>query len=210
MLLHHFDHPLPWKQSKMATKHNYLKSLKLQSDCMQINFLFSLYKHNAIFSFTKDFVWLLCFSFIVLFTFYACKNYTNISDQHKTKTNITIYKSLGKSKDQYIYKHHTNFQDSNFTQSGALGFYNWEKGVKVRMWENTHEKKEKHLTWYESPWPLTKIIRVKDTMHAKQVTEQIQEMLKCQNQPLSHSHSKRQFDRFRTPVPPLRLFAYHQ
>ena len=42
MLLHHFDNPLPWKQSKMATKHNYLKSLKLQSECMQINFLFTV------------------------------------------------------------------------------------------------------------------------------------------------------------------------
>ena len=63
--------------------------------------------------------------FLVLFTFYAFKNDTNnISYRHKTKTNIAIYKSLGESKDQYIYKHHTNFQDSNFTQSGALGFYN--------------------------------------------------------------------------------------
>ena len=40
------------------------------------------------------------------------------------------------------------------TQSGASGFYNWEKGVKVRMWENAHEKKEKQLTLYESPWHL--------------------------------------------------------
>ena len=40
---------------------------------------------------------------IVLFTFYACKNDpNNISNPYKTKTNITIYKSLGKSKDQYI------------------------------------------------------------------------------------------------------------
>ena len=31
MLLHNVDDPLPWKQSKIATKHNYLKSLKLQS-----------------------------------------------------------------------------------------------------------------------------------------------------------------------------------
>ena len=63
--------------------------------------------------------------FIVLFTFYACKNDTNnISNQHKTKINIAIYNSLGKSKDQYVYKHHASFQDSTFTQSGALGFYN--------------------------------------------------------------------------------------
>ena len=85
--------------------------------------------------------------FNVLFTFYACKHDTNnISNRHKTKTNIAIYKSLGKSKDQYMHKQHANFQDSTFTQSGASGFYNWEKGVKVKMWENTHEKKEKHLT----------------------------------------------------------------
>ena len=42
----------------------------------------------------------------------------------KLKKHIAIYKSLGKSNDQYIYKHHANFQDSAFTQSGALGFYN--------------------------------------------------------------------------------------
>ena len=41
--------------------------------------------------------------FIVLFTFYACKNDTNISNRHKPKTNTAIYKSLGKSKDQYIH-----------------------------------------------------------------------------------------------------------
>ena len=66
---------------------------------------------------------MLFLDFIVLFTFYACKNDTsNISNQHQTQTNITIYKSLGNSKDQYIYKQHGNFQDSTFTQSGALGF----------------------------------------------------------------------------------------
>ena len=30
------------------------------------------------------------------------------------------------------YKQHANFQDPAFTQSGTLGFYNYEKGVKVR------------------------------------------------------------------------------
>ena len=61
---------------------------------------------------------------IVLFTFYACKNDTNnISNWQKTKKNIDIYKSLGKNKDLYIYKHHANFQDSIGTQSRALGFY---------------------------------------------------------------------------------------
>ena len=116
---------------------------------MQINFLFTV--HTRI-------LWLLCFSFILFyyfhFNFYACKNDTNnISNQHKTKTNIAVYKSPGKSKDQYN-KPHSNFQDSTFTESEALGFYNWENGVKVRTWENAHEKKEKHLTWYESPWHL--------------------------------------------------------
>ena len=42
MLLHHSDDLLPWKQSKMATKHNYLKSLKLQNHCMQIVFFSQL------------------------------------------------------------------------------------------------------------------------------------------------------------------------
>ena len=29
------------------------------------------------------------------------------------------------------YKQHANFQDPAFTQSGTLGFYNYEKGVKA-------------------------------------------------------------------------------
>ena len=87
MLLHHFDQPLPWKQSKMAAKHTYLKSLKLQSHCTQIKFLFTVStKHNAIYTFTKDVVVIMfCLYFIALFTFYACKNDTNnISNRHKT------------------------------------------------------------------------------------------------------------------------------
>ena len=103
MLLHHFDHPLPWKQSKMATKHNYLKSLKLQSHCMQINFLFTVSTNIMLSSLLPRMLWLLCFSFILLYYlhFNACKNDTNnISNRHKTKHDIAIYKSLGKSKDQ--------------------------------------------------------------------------------------------------------------
>ena len=104
--------------------------------------------------------------FIVLFTFYACKNDTNISNRHKPKTNTAISKSLGKSKDQYIYKLHANFQDSTFPQSRALGSYNWEKGVKVRMWENVHEKK-KSILLDMNPLDIWQIMHVKDTMHAK-------------------------------------------
>ena len=63
--------------------------------------------------------------FNVLFAFYVCKNDTNnISNPYITKTYIAIYKSFGKSKDQYIYKHPANFQDFTCTQSGALWFYN--------------------------------------------------------------------------------------
>ena len=122
---------------------------------MQINFLYTVRTNinNVIVTFTKDSVVIMLFLyFIVLFTFYACKNDTNnISYPRKTKTNIAIYKLLGKRKDQYIHKQHANFQDLAFTQSGALGFYNCEKDVKVRMRENAHEKKEKYLTCYESP-----------------------------------------------------------
>ena len=67
MLLHNFDDPLPWKQSKMATKHNYLKSLKLQSHCMQINFLFTFSTNVMLCSLLPRILWLLCFSFILLY-----------------------------------------------------------------------------------------------------------------------------------------------
>ena len=81
----------------------------------------SLYKHSIIFTFTKDFVVIMLFLyFIVLFKFYACKKDTNsILNRHKTKTNITIYKSFGKSKDQYM-----QILKTTFTQSGVLQFYN--------------------------------------------------------------------------------------
>ena len=113
MLLHHFDHPLPWKKSKMATKHNYLKSLKLQSHCMPIS------TNVVLSSLLPRILWLLCFSFILWYYlhFMLVKNDTNnISYRHKTKNNTANYKSLGKSKDQYIYKHHADFQDSTFTR----------------------------------------------------------------------------------------------
>ena len=67
MLLHHFDDPLPWKQSKMATKHSYLKSLKLQSHRMQINFLFTVHTSIMSSSLLPRILWLLCFSFILLY-----------------------------------------------------------------------------------------------------------------------------------------------
>ena len=72
-------------------------------------------------------------------------------------------------KNQYIiYKQHANFQDPTFTQSEALGFYNWEKGVEVRMWENAHEKKRKKSTLLDvKPLGIWQIMHVKDTMHAK-------------------------------------------
>ena len=67
MLLHHFDNPLPWKQSKMATKHNYLKSLKLQSHCMLIHFLFTVSTNIMLSSLLPRILGLLCFSFILLY-----------------------------------------------------------------------------------------------------------------------------------------------
>ena len=87
---------------------------------MQINFLFTVRTIIVLSSLLPRILWLLCFFFIVLFTFYAGKNDTNnISNWHNTKTNIAIYKLFDKSKDQCIHKQHANFQDPAFTQSGA-------------------------------------------------------------------------------------------
>ena len=149
MLLHHFDHPLPWKQSKMATKHNYLKSLKLQSHCMQINFLFTVSTNIMLSSLLPRMLWLLCISFILLYYLHFMLT-NNISIRHKTLKNIAIYKSLWESKDQYIYKHHANVQDYLYSKRSlrVLQLRKWCKSetVRKRTW-----KKEKHLTWYESP-----------------------------------------------------------
>ena len=77
-----------------------------------------LIKHDVIFTFAKDFVVSVLFLyFTVLFAFYACKKDTShISNQHETKI-FPIYKSLGKSKDKYIYKYNANVQDATFSQS---------------------------------------------------------------------------------------------
>ena len=108
MLLHHSDAPLPWKQSKMAAKQLF------KNHSMQIFKKFTVSTNIKLSSFLRSILWLLCFSFtllyyfsfyackndtndisnrhnIVLFAFYACKNYTNdISNRHKTKTNIPV------------------------------------------------------------------------------------------------------------------------
>ena len=67
MLLHQFDDPLPWKQSKMAAKHNYVKSLRLQSDCMQITFLFTVRTNVMLSSLLPRILWLLCFFFVLFY-----------------------------------------------------------------------------------------------------------------------------------------------
>ena len=83
MLLQHLDDLLPWKQSKMAAKHNYLKSLKLQSHCMQINYLFTVSTNVTLSSLSPSILWLLCFSFILLYYLHFMLT-NNISNRHKT------------------------------------------------------------------------------------------------------------------------------
>ena len=80
---------------------------------MQINsFFFSSFFHSSYKQRYLDFYQGFCgyCAFLLLYCIiyiYACKNGTNnISNPYKTKTNIAIYKSFGKSKDQYIYKQH--------------------------------------------------------------------------------------------------------
>ena len=84
MLLHHLDDLLPWKQSKIAAKHNYLKSLKLQSHCMQINFLFTFSTNVMLCSLLPRILWLLCFSFILLYYVHFMLT-NNISNRQKLK-----------------------------------------------------------------------------------------------------------------------------
>ena len=52
-----------------TAKHNDLKSLKLQSHCVQINFLFTVRTNinNVIFTFTKDSVVITLFLYFIVF-----------------------------------------------------------------------------------------------------------------------------------------------
>ena len=123
-MLHHFDHPLPWKQSKMATKQLF-KKLETTNHCMQINFLFTVSTNIILSSLLPRILWLLCFSFIVLFTFYDCKNDTNtISNRQKHFYKISPSTNhLVKVKINTYTNTRQTFK-TTFTQSGALGFYN--------------------------------------------------------------------------------------
>ena len=123
-LLHHFDDPLPWKQSKMATKHNYLKRLKLQSHFMQTEFIFTVHINIMLSSLLRR-VLQLCFSFILLYYLhFMLVKRIQIIFQIGIKLKKTSPSTNCLVKHQYIHKQHANFQDSAFTQSGALGFYN--------------------------------------------------------------------------------------
>ena len=130
MLLHCFYNLLPWKQSKMATKHNYLKSLKLQSYCMQIKLLFTVCTNIMLSSLLPRILWLLCFSFILLYylhfilvkmipiIFQIRIKLKQISPSTNRLVKVMINTYI------YIYKQHANFHEPTFTQSIALGFYN--------------------------------------------------------------------------------------
>ena len=138
MLLHHFDDPLRWKQSKMATKHNYSKSLKLLSHRMQINFLFTVHTSIMLSSLLPWILWLLCL-FLILLYYLHFMFVKIIPIIFQIGINL---KQISLSTNRYIkvkINTYTNCMQTfktTFTQSGALGFYNWEKGVKVRMREN--------------------------------------------------------------------------
>jgi len=102
MLLHHFDNLLPYTvQSKMATRHNYLKSLKLQSHCMQINFIFTVRTNLMLPSLLPSILRLFCFSFILLFTFYLhfifCFRYLLILTDKTDEITVYVFKLVGVS-----------------------------------------------------------------------------------------------------------------
>ena len=141
MLLHRFDNLLPWKQSKMATKHNYLKNLKLQSHCVQINFLFTVHTNIMLSSLLLRILWLLCFSFILLYYlhFMLVKMIPMIfqisiklkqispSTNHDVKVKINTY---------------TNKMQTFKTHSM------WNRSV-LQLWKRCKSEKVRKCTWKE-------------------------------------------------------------
>ena len=73
MLLHHFDDPIAMETIQDGHQTQLFKKLKiLKSLHADLKKIHSSYKHNVIFTFTKDVVVIVLFLyFIVLFTVYA-------------------------------------------------------------------------------------------------------------------------------------------
>ena len=141
----------------MATKHNYLKNLKLQSHCVQINFLFTVHTNIMLSSLLLRILWLLCFSFILLYYlhFMLVKMIPMIFQisiklkQISMSTNCWVKVKINA---------YTNSMQTFKTLpllKGSLRVLQLRKRCKSENVRNAHEKKEKHLTWYESPWHLT-------------------------------------------------------
>ena len=124
--LHHLDDPLPRKQPKMVAKLNYLKSLKLQSHCMQINFIFTVRTNMVLSTFVPRSLWLLSLSFILLY-------YLHFMLVKMIPTIIQIgirLKQISPSTNRMVkVKINTDTNSmqtfkTTFNHSGALGFYN--------------------------------------------------------------------------------------
>ena len=159
MLLHQFDDPMPWKQPKMATKHNYLKSLN-SSHRMKINFLFTVHTNIMLSSLLPRILWLLCSSFILLYYLH----FMLVKMIPIFQIGINLKQILPSTNRLVKVKINTY---TNCTQTfKTLRSYNLEKGIKVRLWENVHEKKKSILPDM-NPLDIWQIMHVKDTMHAK-------------------------------------------
>ena len=132
--------------------------------------------------------------FIGSFAFFTCKKDTNnISNQHTTKTNIAIYKSLRKGKDIYIYKYYLNFKNYLYSKP-----QNWERPSAETLPKLTKiaQNKRNHclICIYIDKLCMLKTLYLPNKL--------LQEMLRCQNQPISHFSPKWQFDQFCTPWSP--------
>ena len=140
-----FHNPLPWKQSKMATKQNKLFAVcvngivcirnliaEIDTDTHYVYVVRRILSYVAVCMF-NEFIFNIC---INICAFFQVKH-------HKTKTNYITTKSFWRNLNNYLHKQHAHFLCSNFVHSWANLGWRWKADVKERNWENARRKKEK-------------------------------------------------------------------
>ena len=153
-----------WPNAMETTQDGYqtqlFKKLKLQSHRMKINFLFTVHTNIMLSSLLPRILWLLCSSFILFYYLH----FMLVKMISIFQIGINLKQILPSTNRLVKVKINTY---TNCTQTfKTLRSYNLEKGIKVRLWENVHEKKKSILPDM-NPLDIWQIMHVKDTMHAK-------------------------------------------
>ncbi len=127
-----FHYPLPWKQSKMATKQKELFEVCVKGIICLPNMTAEIDTDAYYVYFVRRILSYVAFCIFNKFIFNICRNSAVFFQlkHHKTKTNCITTKSFWQNLDNYPYKRHAKFHCSNFAQSWANLGWRWETDLK--------------------------------------------------------------------------------